>query len=854
MFTQQPWFVLRFNHFDPTWRRCWDRDFVDAGRSFVSYRTIEENWISDAIATCADGEGCFLVECSWVLRHYLERHPEHVDTLKQLSKEGRFELLGSGENIVDVNMIHGELLVRNLVLGTLWAEDVLGIRPTTGWHSDGFGSCAQMPQVFRQCGYKWLPAISYNIPNAPYWKGMDGSIIFFSPDATSAPFGGEVLVHRQGVNTTCFRKLAPCPSCMGKGCSDCDNKRFVVGDRAEFAPRFAPPLPGKAGVIMLWGEEFMPGIHVSEDIKKYNLEHPEVIVKQGVYRDLYPFISEYLEQVDNPPVKQISTKVENNPSQSGCYVSRIKIKQGHREIEHQLLAAECWDTLLNDSNNQDTLRNAWKDMTFSAFHDAITSSHCDPAYDELRDLHAGLTETVNNVNEIACQRVIVNDSKSITVFNHTSAAISAPVKIVLQGKYDGVQISADNKQLPVYDIKAGTDNTEVTFLAADVPGINAKSFVIAESKFVIEKITDNVVICGDLTVTAGENGITDVIVKGIGKVCDTGKFMVGELILEHDLGDPWATRSLDRTREQLGVYTHLKGIERCGDSIVISYTGRHPSCDDPHTCADPSVTILTWEQRFILRTGLSYIEVETDVEWYTQGRRLRLAFPSKTKSNTGVFDVPYGVLERERYEGKNNYGGNASGDWPTIHWGGVQTDDHTFAIFNQGTPSYRVEDGVVTVSVLRSPQLPYALLEPESYVAYNYHGMADHGSHIFKNAIYIGTGNWSNNDTGRQAAIFNSIFSTVPGVLNNSLPNWEINAKQTEISAIKSAENGNGIILRLIEKAGNSDEVSIKLPAKYSIANLCNLLEDDGEKLTINNGTIKVAMKPWQIVTVRLKI
>jgi alpha-mannosidase len=251
---------------------------------------------------------------------------------------------------------------------------------------------------------------------------------------------------------------------------------------------------------------------------------------------------------------------------------------------------------------------------------------------------------------------------------------------------------------------------------------------------------------------------------------------------------------------------------------------------------------------------LSYIEVETDVEWYTQGRRLRLAFPSTTKSDTGVYDVPYGVLERERYEGKNNYGGSAGGDWPTIHWGGVQADDYTFAIFNQGTPSYRIEDGVVTVSVLRSPQLPYALLEPESYVAYNYHGMADHGSHIFKHAIYIGAGNRSNNDTGRQATIFNSIFSTVPGVLNNSLPNWEINAKQTEISAIKSAENGNGIILRLIEKAGNSDEVSIKLPAKYSIANLCNLLEDDGEKLTINNGTIKVAMKPWQIVTVRLKI
>jgi len=163
--------VLRCNHFDPLWRRCWDRDFRDSGRRFVSYRAIEEAWIDDALAACEDGSSCFMIECSWVLRHYLERRPERLETLRALTREGRFELLGSGENIVDANMIHGELLARNLILGTLWAEETLGVRPTTGWHADGFGSSAQMPQIFRQCGYRWLPALAYNVPDAPYWRG-----------------------------------------------------------------------------------------------------------------------------------------------------------------------------------------------------------------------------------------------------------------------------------------------------------------------------------------------------------------------------------------------------------------------------------------------------------------------------------------------------------------------------------------------------------------------------------------------------------------------------------------------------------------------------------------------------------
>ncbi len=853
MSEQQPWYVLRFNHFDPTWRRCWDRDFFDAGRRFVSYRTIEEHWIADAIATCADGESCFLVECSWVLRHYLEKHPEHIETMRQLTREGRFELLGSGENIIDTNMIHGELLVRNLVLGTLWAQDTLGIRPVTGWHSDGFGSCAQMPQVFRNCGYNWLPAISYNIPDAPYWQGIDGSAIFFSSDHSTTPFGGDILVHRQGVSTTCFRKLAPCPVCNGYGCDDCDNKGFVVGDRAEFAPTFKTPLPGQVGVIILWGEEFMPGLNVSNDIKKYNANHPEVTVKQGTYRDLLPYIDNYLKQTGNPPKELISSKVENNPSQSGCYVSRIKIKQGHRALEHKLLATECWDTLINNGNNQDKLRKLWKDMTFSAFHDAITSSHCDPAYDELIDLHRDINNTLKTINDNICDKIIAIDTNSVTVLNHTSSAISAPVTVKLPVVINGAKVTADNVSVPVYDIKTGDDSTEITFLATDVPALNARSFKIAESTFITDNINTTVVDCDGFTVTAGIHGITDITVKGFDSVTDTDKFMMGELILENDLGDPWATRSLDRTREQLAPYTKLKGIERHGDSIIISYTGRHPSCDDPHTCADPNVTLLNWEQRFILRTGLPWIEVETDVEWYTQSRRLRLAFPSKTKSDRGVYDVPYGVLERDRYEGKTNYGGNAGGDWPTIHWGGIQANDHTFAIFNQGTPSYRVEDGVVTVSILRSPQLPYALLEPESYTAYNYHGMADHGNHSFKHAIYVGTGDWRENNTGKQATIFNNVFAVIPGTLNEPLDNWVINAKHTEISAVKTAENGDGIIFRIVENCGLSEEISIKVATKYTCASLCNLLEDDEEILPINNAEIKITMKPWQIVTVRLK-
>ncbi len=853
----QPWIVLRFNHFDPTWRRCWDREFVDDGRRFASYRAIEDRWIADAIAGSADGVSCFLVECSWVLRHYLERHPGHRNVLRRLAREGRFELLGSGENIVDANLIHGETLARNLVLGTLWAEETLGVRPTTGWHSDGFGSCAQMPQIFRQCGYDWLPAISYNTPDAPYWRGLDGSTIFFSCDARAPgqPRGDrrERLVHRLAVAGTCYVKLPPCPACQGKGCAECRKEGFSITRRAEFA---APPparLPGEVGVMMLWGEEIMPGLHVAEEVARFNAAHPDIAVRQGTYLDLRAYVAGELARVDNPPPGQISSKVENNPSQSGCYVSRIKIKQQHRALEHALLAAECWDALLNGGANHARLRGAWRQMTFSAFHDAITSSHCDPAYTELCDLHRDLAALTLDIGATACRGVLKKRPATVTVFNHHSVAATVPVTVPVPARWQGAGVKADGVAVPAYAVEPGEKGATMTFLAADVPALGARTFTLGKAAVqATTAVSGHEVSNGRFTIRMGEHGITRLQAKGVGTVTDPAHFLFGELVLEHDIGDPWATRSLDRTRERLSPYTRLAGVERRGDEVTIRYAGKHPACNDPHFNDDPNVTYLAWEQAFRMRAGLPWLEVETRVKWYTQSRRLRLAFPSKTTLNRGVYEVPYGVLERDRYEGKTIHGGNAGGDWPALHWAGIQAPGHTFAIFNQGTPSYRVEDGIVMVSVLRSPQIPYGLFEPESYVAYNYDGMRDHGDHVFHHALYAVAGDWRHNDTVRQAALFNAGLPAVPGALAKPLPGWGIKAEHTSLTAVKTAEDGKGLILRLVETAGRSEAVQLTPPPAFGRAAVCTLLEDARTALPAVNGVFTVPVQPWKIVTVRL--
>jgi len=836
--------VLRCNHFDPIWRRCWDRDFYDSGRRFVSYRKIEEEWISDSIATTRDGKSCFVVECSWVLRHYLERHPEHLKTLQRLIREGRFELLGSGENIIDANMVHGEMLARNLILGTLWAEQTLGSRPVTGCHADGFGSSAQMPQIFRECGYDWIPSLAYNVPDAPFWRGLDGSVILY-----------EVKGRLSFCSATAFnmwRKLSPCPACNGRGCGKCGKKGFVTGDRAEFN---APPLkhlPGDVAIFVLGGEEIQPGLRVARDIAEFNARTKDFRIRQGIYRDLREYIADELAQVDNPPENQVSSKVENNPSQTGCYVTRIRCKQEHRKAEHLLLAAECWDAILNNGRGFTKLRDAWKKMSFSAFHDAITSSHCDPAHAELRDLHAEIQSIAKDACATACKRILRRAGNTITVFNHHGNTATALVKIRVAGKWQGAEATLNRRRVPVYEVNQGKGVTDITFLAREIPGLGAATVKLSKAPARSKKLSSKIISMCRYTVKIGEHGITGISVKGAGQVINTRKFLLGELVLEHDLGDPWSTRSLDRSREHLSPYTHLSGVERMGDSIVIRYTGRHPSTDNIHTCDVPEVTYLTWQQNYYLRAGLPWLEVETKVDWYTQSRRLRLAFPSTAGTNKGVYDIPYGVLARDRYEAKSIRGGNAGGDWPAIHWAGIQLPKYTFAVFNQGTPSYRVENGAVLVSVLRSPVIPYCLLEPASYVAYNFAGMVDPGTHVFRHAVYIGKGSWHENDTVVQASVFNSGFSAYPGTSARPLPVWRLTSKHTQLTAVKSAEDRHGIILRLVEHSGRKETVILHIPPEFRHAWLCNLLEENLQPLNVKGGNMFIEMKPWKIKTIRL--
>ena len=100
---------------------------------------------------------------------------------------------------------------------------------------------------------------------------------------------------------------------------------------------------------------------------------------------------------------------------------------------------------------------------------------------------------------------------------------------------------------------------------------------------------------------------------------------------------------------------------------------------------------LNWESRVTLLKGDGPVRFETDLNWDCFDRRIRVSFPLRTQTDTGMYAVPYGRVLRKKYDKEARKGvGVADGDWPcTGYFAVAKNGEVQAALLNAGTPSSR---------------------------------------------------------------------------------------------------------------------------------------------------------------------
>ncbi|WP_348262498.1 glycosyl hydrolase-related protein [Telmatobacter sp. DSM 110680] len=181
---------------------------------------------------------------------------------------------------------------------------------------------------------------------------------------------------------------------------------------------------------------------------------------------------------------------------------------------------------------------------------------------------------------------------------------------------------------------------------------------------------------------------------------------------------------------------------------------------------------------------------------------------------------------------------------PALRWADLGDGQHGFSLLNNSKYGYDDKDNVLRLSLLRSPTWP----DPE----------ADRGHQHFTFALYPHAGDWKQALTVRRGYEYNYQLSAIQvlphsGSLPASYSYVSVKPENVVLTALKKAEEENGLIFRFYEWAGKSGDVQIHVPKGSSAATLTNLMEKaEGPALQVSNDVVTAPIHPYEILTIRV--
>ncbi|HEX7434038.1 MAG TPA: glycosyl hydrolase-related protein [Anaerolineaceae bacterium] len=849
------------NHFDPIWRRCWDRHFTFKGDTFISYADIECFYMLDNLELARQHpEYKFEAESSLVVQKFLERHPEKLDDLRQLAQAGRFGVTGGGQVIVDTNLILGESIIRNYLVGFLYVEDQLGQKTHLAVRNDGFGNSAQLPQILRGVEIKWATGMSYSPASGLYWRGLDGSTILHAELSSAAHSNGAI-------------KYAPCPACRGTGydraggpggpCMACHGRGINPVLKAQvpdqvFSEAFLDdgPTVGVAA-FKLSPEELLPNPELLAWAKSLA---PVIEVRFALEEEAMPYLQPYLDVLDNPPEVSIHPGVELNPNNTGVYLTRILTKQNARRQEYAMAATELMAVMASLKGQPYPHRKldaVWKTLLFTMFHDSITATHVDPAYREIQDMWKEIDAGLDALRAETLPVLVVPLGGRLSVLNPTGSVTSHPVRFKVPAMAGSAGLVDDRGQPVAFNISQarGSDVLEIEFIARDVLSFSSRVYSLAGAGS--PELTPPVPLAASsienqrFSIQADDHGLLSVWDKTLKMdVLKAGEYRPGELVLEHDEGSAWATLHPDQSRTPLAGFTHRVAIEKTPICQRLVF-----EIDSPFRAgyvADglkAKLSVALWE-------GIDRVDFNLWVDWNTFNHRLRVAMPVP---DTGkhFYGIPYGTLERQPYLPEFHWYA-ANGDWPAVNWAGVETHGFSLALLNKGLPSYRIEPGkdrgeVILLSVLRSPAIPTYLHEPNYYTMTEWDGMRDAGEHTFEFAVAAYPSVFADSRVVLDAESYNAGLVPLYGEIQPpELP--ELTSLNCRLAMVKWAEKDRAIVLRVVEFRGKGGEARLTLPDGVQAVDQINLLEREARPLVVENSAVVLSLRPWEIASLRLML
>ena len=205
------------------------------------------------------------------------------------------------------------------------------------------------------------------------------------------------------------------------------------------------------------------------------------------------------------------------------------------------------------------------------------------------------------------------------------------------------------------------------------------------------------------------------------------------------------------------------------------------------------------------------VEIKTDLDWHDRRILLKSRTPLAVHADHATFECACGVIRRPTH--RNTPWDAAKYEVAGHRFADLSETGFGVALLNDGKYGHDVLGNVMGLSLLRSPVFPDLL--------------ADEGKQSFTYALLPHSGDWFDGGVLAEAEDLNQpLVVRVAQVAADE--RWQavrLSDRPLALSALKPAEAGDGLILRLYEPSGGRSAPKLTLADGWSVAGQVNLLE-----------------------------
>lgn len=730
----------------------------------------------------------------WMKAHY----PHLYARIKEQVAAGRIEPQGAMWVEADTNVTGGEALVRQLLQGKRFWQEEFGVDVTYLWLPDVFGYNAALPQILRLAGVDIFSTqkLSWSLINAfPHqsfhWQGIDGTRVLthMLPEETYNSAAAPRSVRRIESN---YRD---------SGVSSYALMVFGIGD-------------GGGGP----GEEHLERLDRIRDLAGLSPVRQEpaaaLFKRWRTQADRFAtWIGElYLERHEGTLTTEARNKWYNR-----------KLELGLRELEWTAVLAT---RLSGAAYPEERLRDIWREVLLYQFHDILPGSSIKRVYDESLARYAAMHEEVESrTTEHAKHLAAHIDTRGMAnpVVVHNALSWQRDEWLDVAGTWHRVSVPA-----------MGYTVVDAAAPAPEIPQVSAT-----------ENTLENDIVRATF---ASDGSIVSFYDKRLGRELLPAGHHANQLLVFRDPGDAWdfPMDYAEQTPQPLTLVSQTPRVDGPCATMAQVYRIGHS----------------TLSQEVILRADSPRLDFVSQLTWREKETMLRTRFPVAVHTDVATFEIQFGYLRRPTH--RNTTWDLARDEVAAHRWVDVSEAGYGVALLNNCKYGHKVkEEGhgpVIDLNLLRSAPYPGPRLVDDADVAPGepHHGYTDQADHAFTYALYPHAGDHVTGGVLQAGHALNVPLRVTPveahdGPLPRTTSFLSLDAPGVVVEAVKQAEEGPDVIVRLYEAAGRATEATLRCGFPVSTVAEVNLLEQSPQPLAVADGTVALSLRPFEIKTLRLK-